>query len=128
MTFVRWRFESFTLEYMTEMTTARGASDLYAGHTIGCIFVSGDGPWDGIEERGPTTTTRELCVALVERCATSSARINPRFLVVFVLPSARAFCTLLTQNLELLWGQDGPPLRLRLLLGFVGHGSREGDC
>lgn len=89
---------------MSEMTTTRGASDLYAGHTIGFVFVSGHGPWDGIEESGPTATTRELRVALVEWCVTPSARINPRFLVMFVLPSARALCALLTQNLELLWG------------------------
>lgn len=32
---------------MTEMTTARSASDLYAGHTIRSVFVSGHGPRDG---------------------------------------------------------------------------------
>jgi hypothetical protein len=75
-----------------------------------------------VEESRPATAARELGGALVERGSTPSAGINPLFLVVFVFSSARAFRALLAQNLELLWGQDRPPLRLRFLAGSVGHG------
>jgi hypothetical protein len=47
------------------MTTTSGAGDLCAGDPKRLVFVTTDGPWDGIEESRPTTTTRELGVALV---------------------------------------------------------------
>lgn len=124
MTFIRWRWESFALEYVTEVTTTGGASDLCAGHEVRLVFMPTDGSWNSVEESRPAATARELSATLVERSPTPSARINPLFLVVVVLSSARRFCALLTQNPKLLWGQDRPPLGLWLLLGSVGHGRR----
>lgn len=94
MAFIRWRRESFALEYMTEMAPASGASDLRAGHTQRFVLDTTDGSWDSIEESRPTATTREFGVARVERRPTPGARVNARFLVVFVFPSACVFCAL----------------------------------
>lgn len=112
MAFVRRCLEFFPLEYMAEMATAGSAGDLYAGHEQRLVLVSINGSWDGVEESRPSTTTRELCAALVEWGSTTSARINPLFLVVFVLSRAGAFRSLLAQDPKLLRGQDCPPLRL----------------
>jgi len=94
--------EPFSLEHMSEMATTGGASDLYAGHGHRFVFMSTDGPRNGVEESRPTTAARELGSALVEGRPTPSARINPLFLVVFVLSGARAFCALLAQDPKLL--------------------------
>jgi len=41
-----WCWESFTLEYMAEMTTTCGTSDLYAGHEHRFVFMPTDSSWD----------------------------------------------------------------------------------
>jgi len=110
MAFIRRCRESFSLEYVTEMASTGGTSDFSAGHEQRFVLMSTDGSWDSVEESRPATTARELGSALVEGRPTPSARINPLFLVVFVLSGAGGFCALLTQNPELLWGQDRPPL------------------
>jgi len=110
MTFIRWCREPFALEDVPEMAATGGANDLYARHAHRLVFMSIDGSWNSVEESRPATTAREFRAALVERGPTPGARINPLLLVVFVLSSARAFCALLTEDPELLWRQDRPPL------------------
>lgn len=95
MTFIRRCREPLSLEYMTEVATTGGTSNLYAGRGQGVVFMSTDGSRDSIEESGPATTTRKLGAALVEGRTASSARINTFFLVVFVFSSAGTFCALL---------------------------------
>jgi len=41
-----WCLESFALEYMAEMTTTGGTSDLYAGHEQRFVFMPTDGSWN----------------------------------------------------------------------------------
>ena len=41
-----WCWESFALEYMAEMATTGGASDLYARHAQRLVFMSTDGSWN----------------------------------------------------------------------------------
>lgn len=120
MTFIGWGREAFTLEDMAQVSAARSASDLRPRHAILVIIVTSDGSGDRVEERRPSTSTVELCRALVQRGTAPGARVDTLLLVLVVLASAGGLGALLAEDAELLSREDGPPLAVALVrLGHI---------
>ena len=106
---------AFALEYVSQVSTALCAHDLDSTHAVSVVFVRGDGSRETLEESGPAAAGVELGIGLVEWCVTSGTVVDARIVEVIVLSRTWSFGALLSQDLKLLWSQNGPPLLLRLL-------------
>lgn len=103
MPFIGRRIESFSLEDVTQVSSAVRADDLCARHAKGAILVAGHGAWDGVEVCRPAAARLELVVGLVERCAAPCASVDTLGRVVLVIfTGARGLGALLSEDAELL--------------------------